>query len=201
MAGYFNVVGTRIPSGDREAARRWYGDHVVQLMAFAGLLRAHLYERESPGKAEDGAALAPDFLCFYDFGDAASFAAYEHSPEHQAAAADRAQGWGREGIEIVLRRQYQRHAAFSSDQTAGSAPARCHISAWTQPAPAAPSASTLSTWRRLAALPLLQGCEQLWLLQAADGSGGLQLRAPTSDPPPFPHAWHAAYARVLDCCR
>jgi hypothetical protein len=98
-----NLVGTCCRDGDAAALRRWYADHVHQLFAFDGLLEARLLAR-----AGQGHGTAPECLCLYDFESAAAFAEYEAGPVRAAAAADRALGWGRDGIEITLRRAYTR---------------------------------------------------------------------------------------------
>jgi quinol monooxygenase YgiN len=97
-----NLVGTRAVRGKHDALLRWYADHVHQLMAFPGLLGAALHRRSG---AHD---TAPEYLCLYDFADREAFDTYERGEVHAAAARDRAAGWGRDGIEIVLRTQFER---------------------------------------------------------------------------------------------
>ena len=115
MGPQFNLVGTRVLDGDFSAAQRWYADHVHQLLAWPGLRAAELMQRSGP------AASAPDLLCLYDFGSAASLAQYETSAVRQQAEADRQASWGRDGIAVVLRGPYQRlyrRCAAGSDDTA-----------------------------------------------------------------------------------
>jgi hypothetical protein len=114
-----NIVGTRCTDGDHGALQRWYLDHVHQLFAFEGLLAARWVQRvdltahagksvlASSARAAANAA-APEYLCSYDFADAASFQAFESSPARAAAAADRELGWGRTGITITHRRAWER---------------------------------------------------------------------------------------------
>jgi hypothetical protein len=116
-----NLVGTRGRDGDAAALRRWYADHVHQLFAFDGLLEARLLAREGAGQGA-----APECLCLYDFAGAAAFAEYEAGPVHAAAAADRALGWGRDGIEIVMRQAYTR--LYRRTAPAPAAP-RCSVTA------------------------------------------------------------------------
>lgn len=97
-----NVVGTRATRGEHDQLLRWYADHVHQLMDFEGLLGAALHRRIGNEPS------APDYLCLYDFRDRAAFEAYEHSAVHAQAARDRDAGWGRDGITITLRMQYER---------------------------------------------------------------------------------------------
>jgi heme-degrading monooxygenase HmoA len=98
-----NVVGTRAArAGEDTQLVHWYTDHVHQLMAFPGLLGATLLRRSGDD------ARAPPYLCLYDFADRDAFEAYEHGPVHAGAARDRQGSWGRDGIEIVLRAQFER---------------------------------------------------------------------------------------------
>lgn len=109
-----NVVGTRATRGEHDQLLRWYADHVHQLMGFEGLQGAALHRRadDVPG--------APDYLCLYDFLDRSAFEAYEQSEVHAQAAKDREAGWGREGIMITLRAQYERLYWCAADR-AGAA--------------------------------------------------------------------------------
>jgi hypothetical protein len=102
----FNIVGTRVPRGEFEHARRWYVDHVHLLFGHEGLLGARLWQRV-PGAAEVGTA--PDMLCFYDFGEHRdSFTAYDNSPLRAEVERDRQSSWGRDGIEVTLRARFRR---------------------------------------------------------------------------------------------
>lgn len=106
MQRLFNIVGTRVPRGDVEHARRWYVDHVHLLFGHEGLMGARLWQRV-PGAAEVGAA--PDMICCYDFGDHLdSFLAYDSSPLRAEVERDRQSGWGRDGIEVCLRARFRR---------------------------------------------------------------------------------------------
>jgi hypothetical protein len=174
-----NLVGTRCRDGDAAALRRWYADHVHQLFAFDGLLEARLLAREGAGRGT-----APEFLCLYDFESAAAFADYEAGPVRAAAAADRALGWGRDGIEITLRQAYTRLY-----RRAG-------------PAPAAPRCS-------VTALPVDAATERAL---AATIDGALELCRSATEPLSFllltegaaPHdavQWQADYAKLLHWTR
>jgi hypothetical protein len=121
-----NAVGTRAVSGEHDALVRWYADHVHMLMAFGGLQGAALHRRIGA----DGSG-APDYLCLYDFADRAAFEAYEHSDVHKNASHDRAQGWGRDGIEITLRSQFERLYQRQARDDGGTQPR--HVQAWQSP--------------------------------------------------------------------
>ena len=120
MTRLINLVGTRCTDGNLAALRAWYADHVHQLLACEGLIEAAMFLREGAGQGD-----APECLCLYDFESAAAFAEYETGPVRAAAAADRALGWGRDGIEITKRfplaRLYRRSAG------AGTLPARWRV--------------------------------------------------------------------------
>jgi hypothetical protein len=179
-----NLVGTRAVRGEHEALVRWYADHVHQLMAFDGLIGAALHRRCVPHLA------APDYVCLYDFVDRAAFDAYERSEVHAAAARDRAAGWGRDGIEITLRTQFERLYWCE----AGIPPPMADMHALR----AAPERE-----RALAAAALERGAASHALLRAAAPATAVAdyvLIEHTADPPPvldgFDTVWHARYQRL-----
>lgn len=147
-----NLVGTRCRDGDAVALRRWYADHVHQLFAFDGLLEARLLARQGVGQGA-----APECLCLYDFESATAFTEYEAGAVRAAAAADRALGWGRDGIEITLRRAYTR--LYRRSGPAPAAP-RCSVTALqtgaeSERALAATTDGTLELYRAMAEMSLL----------------------------------------------
>jgi hypothetical protein len=151
-----NIVGTRCTDGDHRAAQAWYADHVHQLFAFEGLLAARLVQRlapENPLAAGATNPAAPEYLCSYDFADEASLQAYESSSVRAAAAADRALGWGRQGIEITHRRAWQRRyqrqgaaPATAWQVHCAALPAAAPTKAAAQTAPHAPASDPLRAW-------------------------------------------------------
>jgi quinol monooxygenase YgiN len=179
-----NLVGTRAVRGEHEALLRWYADHVYQLMAFDGLLGAALHRRCAAHET------APEYLCLYDFADRAAFDAYECSEVHAAAARDRAAGWGRDGIEITVRTQFER---LYWSQTAAPQPlATVHA-----------LRATPQHERALAALAIERGAASHALLRAAAPATAVAdyvLIEHTADPAPaldgFDTVWHARYERL-----
>lgn len=99
---FFNLVHTRVNDGDHTALLRWYSDHVGILWRCDSLLSATLMRHE----ANEGHAA--DAICFYGFPDEAGFQAFEHGPAREAAFQVLLAGWGKEGVSIIERRQYQR---------------------------------------------------------------------------------------------
>jgi hypothetical protein len=179
-----NLVGTRAVRGEDAALVRWYADHVHQLMAFEGLLGAALHRRSVPHDA------APEYLCLYDFADRAAFDAYERSEVHAAAARDRAAGWGRDGIEITLRTQFER--LYWSEVAAHELRATVHALR------AAPDRE-----RALAALAIERGASPHALLRAvapATSVADYVLIEHTADHAPpidgFDTVWRARYERL-----
>ena len=129
-------------------------------MAFEGIHAAALH------RLHHGDAAAPPYLCLYDFADRAAFEAYEHSDVHAQAAQDRLKGWGRDGIDIVVRAQFERLYWGA----AGDAPdaARCRLHALR-------AARSTPTERALAALAIERAAPRHALLRAA------QTRSPVAD--------------------
>jgi hypothetical protein len=168
-----NLVGTRCTDGDRAALRRWYADHVHQLFAFDGLLEARLLARDGVGTGD-----APEVLCLYHFADAQAFADYEQGPVRAAAAADRAMGSGRDGIEITLRRAWTRLYRRSA---AGGAAAPVGV--------ALLGAGDDPTLRPLAAAH--DGAIELY--RSTDGEPAVLLMAAPAAPPLPQAAWQADY--------
>jgi heme-degrading monooxygenase HmoA len=179
-----NLVGTRAVRGEHDALVRWYADHVHQLMAFDGLLGAALHRRCVPHDT------APEYVCLYDFADRMAFDAYERSDAHAAAARDRAAGWGRDGIEITLRTQFERLYWSEADVP----PPTMDLHALR----AAPGRE-----RALAALTVERGAASHALLRAAAPAMAVAdyvLIEHTADPAPdldgFDTVWHARYQRL-----
>jgi heme-degrading monooxygenase HmoA len=179
-----NLVGTRAVRGEHAELLRWYADHVHQLMDFPGLLGAALHRRCG---THDG---APEYLCLYDFSDREAFSAYERSEIHAAAARDRAAGWGRDGIEITLRTQFER--LYWSETSAALPLATVHALR------AAPQRE-----RALAALAVERGAPSHALLRttaAATAVADYVLIEHTADHAPpiegFDTVWHARYERL-----
>lgn len=185
MLRLVNIVGTRAVRGEHEQLVRWYADHVHQLMAFEGLGGAALHRRVGDHET------APEYLCLYDFNDRAAFDAYERSEVHANAARDRAAGWGRDGIEITVRAQFERLywcASSSADDSQG------HVHALR----AAPSIE-----RALAAQAIERGAAAHALLRAAQSPSPLadfllieQTPATRSSLQGFDVAWHCGYERL-----
>ncbi len=180
MLHLFNIVGTRVPRGDFDEARRWYVDHVHLLFGHEGMLGARLWQRV-PGAAEVGAvAEVPDMLCFYDFGDHDSFAAYDGGALRAEVERDRQDSWGRDGIEVCLRARFRR--LYERRAGIGAAAARSRI--------AATAAGVAPGWERaLAAQAHEQGVHRLEIYRAESGEGdvggGLWMAdADISRPPP-----------------
>jgi hypothetical protein len=157
----FNIVGTRVPRGDFEHARRWYVDHVHLLFGHEGLLGARLWQRV-PGAAEVGTA--PDMLCFYDFGEHRdSFTAYDNSPLRAEVERDRQSSWGRDGIEVTLRARFRR--LYERRVLDGVREARSRIAATT--------ADAASGWERgLAARAHERGLRHLEIYRAENDVEG-----------------------------
>lgn len=182
MRRLINVVGTRAVRGEHEQLVRWYADHVHMLMAFDGLLGAALHRRVG----DDGAA--PDYLCLYDFADRTAFDAYEQSDVHKNAAQDRAQGWGRDGLEITLRTQFERLYWCASGEGGGE----CLVHALRAP----PS----TTERVLAAQAIARGAKAFALLRAVASRSAVadyllieQSPAVAGGVAGFEVAWRAGY--------
>jgi hypothetical protein len=194
MQAFINMVGTRVPGGDIAAALRWYADHIVQLLAFDGLRSAWLLQRS----AVPVSGPAPDLLCCYDFGTAESFAAYESSNVHAAAAADRLQSWGRDGIAITSRLQYRRLWQCSS--SAGLAQQTFDISAGS-------GVTAGHVARTLAADAQRRGVQAAQLLDAL-GAPGLSWLEAGADAPfsvpaaiPFTLQWQARFTTAQSWAR
>ena len=120
MTRLINLVATRCTDGNLAALRAWYADHVHQLLACEGLVEAAMFMREGAGQGD-----APECLCLYDFESAAAFAEYETGPVRASAAADRALGWGRDGIEITMR--YPLTRLYRRSASAGTPPERWRV--------------------------------------------------------------------------
>jgi catechol 2,3-dioxygenase-like lactoylglutathione lyase family enzyme len=190
----FNIVGTRVPRGDFDEARRWYVDHVHLLFAYPGLLGARLWQRV-PGAPEAGDA--PDMLCCYDFGDSGSFADYDNSALRGEVERDRQSGWGRAGIEVSLRARFRR----VYERRAGDEPlqARSRI--------AATSAEVAAGWQRaLAQRAHEHGLRRLEIYRADEGEGGLWItdvdstKPPVETPSPGP-SWQGVYQPIAQWTR
>ncbi len=184
MACFVNVVGTRVLDGDPAAALRWYADHVHQLFGCPDLQAAVLY-----GLVDPAASGAPQMLCLYDFGTAEAFEAYGRSAVFEAAARDRLQSWGRDGIEITSREQYLRlYRAVRGDGADARGP--WHVHAWS-------GAASPAVERAIAASALARGAAAHSLLRAAASGGFLALECGAGTPAPVPDglapAWHGAY--------
>jgi heme-degrading monooxygenase HmoA len=183
-----NLVGTRATRGEHEQLVRWYADHVHQLMAFEGLLGAVLYRRSGEGAG-------PDYLCLYDFFDRAAFEAYEHSDVHKNAAQDRATGWGRDGLEITVRTQYER--LYRREGCQDSHHVR-YVQAWQT----ADNHLSPATERALAALARID--DDLTLLRSAVRPSPLAdyltlttLSYLQAEPPAPPLRWQATYQVLM----
>lgn len=181
MLRLINVVGTRAVRGEHDALVRWYADHVHMLMAFDGLHGAALHRRVGD---EAG---APDYLCLYDFADRAAFDAYEHSSVHKNAAQDRLLGWGRDGLEITLRTQFERLYWCASGEGGGE----CLVQALRAPP---------STERALAAQAIARGAKAFALLRAVASPSAVadyllieQSPAVAAGVAGFEVAWRAGY--------
>lgn len=183
-----NLVGTRAVRGEHDALLRWYADHVHQLMAFDDLRGAALHRR--CGERGD----APQYVCLYDFTDRDAFAAYERSDVHADAARDRLAGWGRDGIEITLRTQFERLYSSGHSATPGE---RCTLQVVRAPtsqeralaAQAVQRASPSHTLLRAVAAAAPQPPVKDWLLieQGCDTAPPLE---------GFDVAWHAGYEHM-----
>jgi heme-degrading monooxygenase HmoA len=214
-----NAVGTRtVREGEHALLMRWYADHVHQLMAFDGLFGAVLHQCAT----HDPLSTAPPYLCLYEFADRAAFDAYEQSDVHAGAAHDRGLGWGRDGIQIVWRAQFERLYA----RHAGRAPATLHVQAWALHPPAEPPPLPATLERALAAqaglasITLLRASPQRQAAAAARASTPAQANATTpaqaptrptdvnyltlnssASTPPAPPGltlhWHAPYQPLL----
>lgn len=186
MECFVNVVGTRVRDGDHAAAWRWYADHVHQLFAFPGLRAAVLYRQSGRTPSAD----APQMLCLYDFGTAADFEAYGRSAVFEAAARDRQQSWGRDGIEITSREQYlRRYRTLRGDGADARGPWQVH--AWS-------GAASAAAERALAASALARGAAAFTLLRGASTASLLTLEcgaatATTAAPDGLAPAWHGTY--------
>ena len=184
-----NLVGTRAVRGDEHAQLLgWYADHVHQLLAFDGLHAAALH------RLDKGDAAAPPYLCLYDFTDRAAFDAYERSDVHAQAAQDRLRGWGRDGIDIVVRAQFER-LYWSA---AGNAPesVRCRVHAIR-------AARSAATERALAALVIGRATPRHALLRAVSTPSPVAEylvieHAPVAEAslPGFKIAWQGDYERL-----
>jgi hypothetical protein len=185
MACFVNVVGTRVLDGDHAAALRWYADHVHQLFAFPDLRAAVLYRQVARTPSTD----APQMLCLYDFGTAEAFEAYGRSAVFDAAARDRLQSWGRDGIEITSREQYLRlYRTVHGDGADVRGPWQVH--AWS-------GATSAAAERALAADALARGAAAFTLLRAAKAAGVLTLECGAGTfaaaPDGLAPAWHGTY--------
>ena len=100
MTRAINLVGTRVIDSRHADLQRWYSDHVLLLRA-PELLGATLYRRV-------GGDHAPDYLCMYEFADMADFLHFEQSAAMADARRLSQSAYGRDSVEIVERRQFQR---------------------------------------------------------------------------------------------
>lgn len=105
MQTYIKMVGSQDRGGDARRFQLWYGDHVNMLMRYPRLERATLYHAV---RVEAGAV--PDYVCLYEFPDAAAFLDYSDSLQRKDASVVRAQGWGLERAIVVQRSEYLRHS-------------------------------------------------------------------------------------------
>lgn len=172
-----------------------------QLLGFPGLAGAALYRRAAvPGDAR-GHAGAPDLLCLYDFGDAATLEAYEASAVKRAAEHDRQLGWGRDGIVICLRAPYERlYGSARDDASTAEGPARCRVTALS----GSPSAAAE---RALAAGAFERAATQHLALRAVSADGYLWMESGEGEVPALapPHglaaAWSGDFVRLHAWCR
>jgi len=107
-----NLVATRCIDGDHAMLFRWYNDHVHLLMGCETLQAATLYRRN--GESASG---APEYLCLYEFASHAGFLEFEGSDARSRAQAVVRDGWGRTGIEIIQRTQFERLGRFAGAAT------------------------------------------------------------------------------------
>lgn len=187
-----NLVGTRIPAGDHDNALRWYADHVHQLMAFPGLHEAALYRRAAAGSGE-----SPQWLALYDFGTQDSFEAYGASELYAEVQRDRMAGWGRDGIDIVLRKAFHR---VVRQQRGGARPRHWQVRAWREP----PSAAAERAWA--ARCFELHADAQVLLRAAVPGAGDADyvslVSAHSAQVVPQPEAlWAADYDLEMEWTR
>jgi hypothetical protein len=191
---FVNLVGTRATRGEHEALRRWYADHVHQLLRCPGLLAATLHRRDD-GAAVSGGSTAPEVLCLYDFVSAEAFADYEASALYREVQADRDAGWGRDGITITMRSQFKRlyrcRAAAAGD----------HGALWSVNAVAGPISVVRE--RELAAGLCARGAAQYSLLRAAVEpppiAAHLLIEAAPAPLPHWPGAlWSAVYRSTFE---
>jgi hypothetical protein len=103
---FINLVATRCKDGNHAMLLRWYNDHVHILFGFAALQQASLY-RALDGSTDHGGR-APPYLCLYEFPTRADFEAFEIGAPREAARQVLLGGWGKDGIEIVWRPQFER---------------------------------------------------------------------------------------------
>jgi hypothetical protein len=103
---FINLVATRCKDGNHAMLLRWYNDHVHILFQFAALQKANLY-RALDGSTDHGGR-APPYLCVYEFPSRADFEAFEVGAPREAARQVLLGGWGKDGIEIVWRPQFER---------------------------------------------------------------------------------------------
>jgi len=101
-SSYLNLVFSRSGDGDHAALQRWYNDHIGILWQCDSLQRATLYRRDADVAHE------ADYICCYAFPDEAGFLHYEHGDAREAARLVIVNGWGKDGIAITARRQFQR---------------------------------------------------------------------------------------------
>ncbi len=116
MPTFVNLVATSCKNGDPTALLHWYHDHVHILMQFDGLHRATLYRRaDHPGSSNTAATAAPEYICLYDFASQADFMAFETSNAREQARQILLAGWGKNGIEITMRKQFWRLGSRLTD--------------------------------------------------------------------------------------
>lgn len=101
MQPMINLVATRQKAGQPAELLRWYNDHVNLLMGFEDLTAATLYRCTSVDQTA-----APEYVCLYDFPGHDAFAAFEASQAKERARQVTETGWGKLGIEIIQRTQY-----------------------------------------------------------------------------------------------
>lgn len=128
MNTFVNLVATRCKNGDHASLFRWYNDHVHILMGFDGLQRAALYRRAAEPLSGDAGA-PPEYICLYDFAGQADFMKFETGEAREQARQILLAGWGKDSIEIALRRQFWRLGARTTP-TAGATTGRENQDFW-----------------------------------------------------------------------